>query len=37
MKKLTRSAEETIALGKIIGSLLKGGEVIEYKGGLGAG
>ena len=37
MKKLTRSADETIALGKMIGALLKGGEVIAYKGGLGAG
>ncbi|MGN0633531.1 MAG: tRNA (adenosine(37)-N6)-threonylcarbamoyltransferase complex ATPase subunit type 1 TsaE [Oscillospiraceae bacterium] len=37
MKKLTRSADETIALGKMIGALLNGGEVIAYKGGLGAG
>lgn len=37
MKKLTCSADETIALGKMIGALLNGGEVIAYKGGLGAG
>lgn len=37
MKKLTRSADETIALGRMIGALLNGGEVIAYKGGLGAG
>lgn len=33
----TKSPEETIALGKKIGSLLKGGDVVCYSGGLGAG
>lgn len=33
----TNSPEETIELGKQIGSRLKGGEIIAYKGGLGAG
>ncbi len=33
----TASPEETIELGKKIGSCLTGGEVIAYKGGLGAG
>ena len=33
----THSSEETIALGKKIGSLLKGGDIIAYSGGLGAG
>lgn len=33
----TRSPEETIGLGKKIGGLLKGGDCIAYKGGLGAG
>lgn len=33
----TASAEETQALGERIGSCLRGGEVIAYKGGLGAG
>lgn len=37
MKIITRSAEETIALGKKIGGLLRGGDVIAYTGGLGAG
>ena len=31
------SPEETIALGKEIGSRLKGGDIIAYSGGLGAG
>ena len=34
---ITRSPEETIALGERIGALLRGGEVIAYRGGLGAG
>lgn len=33
----TRSPEETIELGRKIGACLTGGEVIAYKGGLGAG
>ena len=34
---ITHSPEETIALGERIGALLRGGEVIAYRGGLGAG
>lgn len=37
MKFITRSAEETVALAEKIGKLLKGGEIIAYRGGLGAG
>lgn len=37
MRFITRSAEETIALGERIGRLLHGGDVIAYTGGLGAG
>ena len=33
----TASAEETIEFAKKIGTLIKGGDVIAYKGGLGAG
>ncbi len=33
----THSADETVALGEKIGALLRGGDVIAYKGGLGAG
>lgn len=33
----TNSARETIRLGEEIGALLKGGDVIAYSGGLGAG
>ncbi len=33
----THSPAETIALGEKIGALLRGGEVIAYRGGLGAG
>ena len=33
----TNSLEETIRLGEKIGALLKGGDVIAYSGGLGAG
>ena len=36
-KKITRSPEETIEYAKLIGSKLKGGDVIAYLGGLGAG
>jgi tRNA threonylcarbamoyladenosine biosynthesis protein TsaE len=34
---VTHSPEETIALAQKIGALLKKGDVIAYKGGLGAG
>ena len=34
---LTHSPEETIEFGKKIGSLLKGGDIIAYRGDLGAG
>lgn len=37
MVKITNSPEETIEFAKKIGELLKGGEVIAYRGGLGAG
>jgi tRNA threonylcarbamoyladenosine biosynthesis protein TsaE len=37
IKKITKSVNETIDFGKEIGSLLKGGDVIAFKGGLGAG
>lgn len=37
MVKITNSPEETIEFAKKVGSLLKGGEVIAYRGGLGAG
>ncbi len=37
LKFVTDSAEETIALGEKIGKLLHGGEVIAYRGDLGAG
>ena len=33
----TNSAEETIALGREIGKRLHGGDIIAYRGGLGAG
>ena len=34
---ITRSAEETIDLGRLIGERLKGGDIIAYKGSMGAG
>ena len=37
MRKITHSPEETIEFGKEIGSKLKGGDVIAFVGGLGAG
>lgn len=37
VEKITHSAIETIEYAKKIGSLIKGGDVIAYKGGLGAG
>ncbi len=37
MRFVTNSAEETVALGERIGRLLHGGEVIAYRGDLGAG
>ena len=33
----THSASETISLGKKIGRLLKGGDIIAFKGGMGMG
>jgi tRNA threonylcarbamoyladenosine biosynthesis protein TsaE len=37
LRKITHSPEETIEFAKEIGSKLKGGDVIAYIGGLGAG
>ncbi|MBQ8378592.1 MAG: tRNA (adenosine(37)-N6)-threonylcarbamoyltransferase complex ATPase subunit type 1 TsaE [Oscillospiraceae bacterium] len=37
MVKITNSPEETVLFAQKIGGLLKGGEVIAYRGGLGAG
>lgn len=37
LEMITNSPNETIAFAKKIGAMLKGGEVIAYKGGLGAG
>jgi tRNA threonylcarbamoyladenosine biosynthesis protein TsaE len=37
MKIITHSPEETIETAKKIGGLLKKGDIIAYKGGLGAG
>ena len=37
MVKTTNSPEETIEFAKKVGRLLDGGEVIAYRGGLGAG
>ena len=34
---ITRSAEETIELGRLIGERLRGGDIIAYKGSMGAG
>lgn len=34
---ITRSAEETIEIGRKIGKKLKGGDIIAFKGGMGAG
>ena len=34
---ITRSTEETIELGKLIGEQLRGGDMIAYKGSMGAG
>lgn len=33
----TRSSDETVELGKRIGKVLRGGEILAYIGGLGAG
>lgn len=35
--KITNSATETINFAKQIGKMMNGGDIIEYKGGLGAG
>ncbi len=37
MKIITRSADETIALGEKIGARLRGGDIVAFRGGLGAG
>lgn len=37
MRKITNSPEETIEFGKEIGAKLRGGDVIAFIGGLGAG
>lgn len=37
MKITTHSTEETIALGRKIGEMLKGGDVVAFEGDLGAG
>lgn len=37
MRKITHSAEETIKFAEKLGSMLKAGDMIAYKGGLGAG
>lgn len=37
MRKITHSAEETIKFAEKLGGLLKAGDMIAYKGGLGAG
>ena len=37
MTIITKSPEETIAFAEKLGSLLKRGDIIAYKGGLGAG
>lgn len=37
MKQITHSAEETIKFAEKLGRLLKAGDMIAYKGGLGAG
>lgn len=37
MKQITHSVEETITFAEKLGSLLKAGDMIAYKGGLGAG
>lgn len=37
IKKITKSVSETINFGKEIGSLLMGGDVVAFRGGLGAG
>lgn len=37
MRVITGSPEETIAFAEKIGSMLKKGDIIAYKGGLGAG
>lgn len=37
MEIITHSADETIEVGKKIGSLLRAGDIIAFKGGLGVG
>lgn len=36
-KYTTHSPDETVNLGRLIGSKLRGGDIIAYRGGLGAG
>lgn len=37
MKAVTSSPEETIEFAKRVGKLLRGGDILAYRGGLGAG
>ncbi len=37
LRFITHNADETMALGERIGALLKPGDIVAYKGGLGAG
>lgn len=37
MKAVTSSPEETIEFAKRIGTMLRGGDILAYRGGLGAG
>lgn len=37
MKLISKSAEETIGLGERIGRLIKGGDIVAFRGDLGAG
>lgn len=37
MKAVTSSPEETIEFAKRVGGLLRGGDILAYRGGLGAG
>lgn len=37
MKSVTSSPEETIEFAKRVGTMLRGGDILAYRGGLGAG
>lgn len=37
MKAVTSSPEETIEFAKCVGTMLRGGDILAYRGGLGAG